>query len=601
MTDRSVQTASRRRDRNQAPGRGKQRRLGSPLAGLLVAIGAMIPVGGAAAQGTTGSAPAGDTPAGKYTTTAYVVSSETGTVTPIDTQNGAAESPIAVGHGADAMAVAPNGRTGYVTVSGGVVPIDLLSDIPGRLIPIPGGPRSIAITPDDKAALVVTLDGRLYRISLSSGTVATPVTLPAKAVNIAITPDGRTAYMATNVHAHELRVMVYNIDTNTVLSSVQEPDGAMALAVAPNGATAYVANFLSKVTPLSTATNALGPPINNVGRSGSVYKAIAITPDGQKLYVVDSSGRSVIPIDTSTNKPGTPIPVGLNPRGVAVTWDGTTALVVNSGDATVTPINTATDQPGTPVKVPAGPVAVATLPGKILLGSVPCGDLAVLTQDLSTIASGPSIVGGRISLAPNCTYSLQAPQAFPTLSVPVAIVGHNTKLAFKGEYTNAMLVTKQGDVTLKNLTISGGDSVRGGAVENSGRLTLNDVVLTRNKSFNAGGALANEGGGTLLITDSRLEQNRAGAGGGAISSLNSNLFITHTSITGNGAQVAGGVLVQGGVVSLTDSTIRDNSSTERDIGVHGVYLSDAHVTITNSTIADCHWSGRGPTPAGCTH
>ena len=284
MTDRSAQSASPRIVRNQVPGRRKPRHVGPALAGLLVAIGAIVPVGGAAAQGATGSAPAGDTPTGKYTTTAYVVSSETGTVTPIDTQNGTAESPITVGRGADAMAIAPNGRTGYVTVSGGVVPIDLLSNIPGQLIPFPGGPGSIAITPDSSAALVGTLDGRLYRISLSSGTVATPVTLPAKAVSIAITPDGRTAYMATNVHAHELRVMVYDIATNTVLSSIQEPDGAMALAVAPNGTTAYVANFLSKVTPLSTATNALGPPINNVGLAGSLYKAIAITPDGQKLY-----------------------------------------------------------------------------------------------------------------------------------------------------------------------------------------------------------------------------------------------------------------------------------------------------------------------------
>ncbi|HEY6472703.1 MAG TPA: hypothetical protein VIY26_07410 [Acidimicrobiales bacterium] len=499
------------------------------------------------------------------------------------------------------MAVAPNGRTGYVTVPGGVVPIDLLSNIPGRLIPIAGGPRSIAVTPDSKTALVGTLDRRLYRISLSNGTVSTPVTLPANAIKIAITPDGQTAYMATNVHAHELRVMVYNIASNAVSSSIQAPDGAMALAIAPNGATAYVANFLPKVTPLSTATNTLGPPINNVGRTGSVYKDIAITPDGRKLYEVDSSGRSVIPIDTSTNQAGTPIPVGLNPRGVAVTWDGTTALVVNSGDATVTPINTTTDQPGVPVKVPAGPVAVSTLPGKILLDSVPCGDLAVLTQDLSSIASGPSIVGGRISLAPNCTYSLQAPEAFPTLSVPVAIVGHNTRLVFKGEYRNAMLVSKQGDVTLKDLTISGADSGTGGAVENSGRLTLNDVTLTRNKSFNAGGALANEAGGTLLVNDSRLEQNRAGAGGGAISSFEGNLFVSHTSITGNVAQVAGGVLTQGGSVSLTDSTIEGNSATDRASGVEGVYLSDSQVTITNSTIADCHWSGRGPTPAGCTH
>jgi len=68
------------------------------------------------------------------------------------------------------------------------------------------------------------------------------------------------------------------------------------------------------VIPISTATNAAGPPIN----TGKNPSYIAITPDGQTAYVSNQGSGTVTPIDVGTNTPGTPIPVGASPGPIAI-------------------------------------------------------------------------------------------------------------------------------------------------------------------------------------------------------------------------------------------------------------------------------------------
>jgi YVTN family beta-propeller protein len=71
------------------------------------------------------------------------------------------------------------------------------------------------------------------------------------------------------------------------------------------------------VTPIDTATDTADSPIT----VGSGPNAIAITPNGQTVYVVNSGSGSVTPIDTATNTAGAPITVGSSPEGIAITPD----------------------------------------------------------------------------------------------------------------------------------------------------------------------------------------------------------------------------------------------------------------------------------------
>ena len=65
--------------------------------------------------------------------------------------------------------------------------------------------------------------------------------------------------------------------------------------------------------------------------------------------------------------------------------------------------------------------------------------------------------------------------------------------------------------TLENLTITGGNAgdSAGGAISNSGTLTLTNSTLSGNSAFNGGGGIDNSG--TLTLTNSTLSGNSATA------------------------------------------------------------------------------------------
>jgi YVTN family beta-propeller protein len=119
------------------------------------------------------------------------------------------------------------------------------------------------------------------------------------------------------------------------------------------------------VTPIATATNTTGEPIEVGGGPGSGRGPglIAVTPDGKTAYVVIvGHPGAVVPIATATNTPGPPIEIGNHPDGIVITPDGKTVYVANINSGTVTPIATATNTAGEPVVVGVRPRAIAVTP-----------------------------------------------------------------------------------------------------------------------------------------------------------------------------------------------------------------------------------------------
>jgi len=94
--------------------------------------------------------------------------------------------------------------------------------------------------------------------------------------------------------------------------------------------TVYVSNGRgSTVTPIDTATNTPGPPVP-IGRGPGL---LAMAPDGRTVYVANIGSGTVTPIDTATNTPGEPVEVGVRPRAIVITPDSKTAYVVNQSRA----------------------------------------------------------------------------------------------------------------------------------------------------------------------------------------------------------------------------------------------------------------------------
>jgi hypothetical protein len=105
------------------------------------------------------------------------------------------------------------------------------------------------------------------------------------------------------------------------------------------------------------------------------------------------------------------------------------------------------------------------------------------------------------------------------------------------------------DATLRDLTISGARGVSaGGGVNNKGSLTMERCTVQDNRA-NRGGGIYNATGSQLVVRDSTFANNRATSQGGAIYNAGGTLDPKPP-----------GMLVPGGTVSLTSTTVSGNQA-----------------------------------------
>ena len=149
-------------------------------------------------------------------------------------------------------------------------------------------------------------------------------------------------------------VSVIDTATNTVVGlPIPVGNGPFAVAVTPDGTKVYVANTTGNVSVIHTATKTL---VKTVSLGGQPI-AVAVTPDGAKVYVVNTGIRQCFGDPQAWQHGGGHDPGGALPRGVAITPDGTQAYVANSFDNTVSVIDTATNTvAGLPIPVGSTPI-----------------------------------------------------------------------------------------------------------------------------------------------------------------------------------------------------------------------------------------------------
>ena len=160
----------------------------------------------------------------------------------------------------------------------------------------------------------------------------------------------------------------------------------------------------------------------------------------------------------------------------------------------------------------------------------------------------------------------------------------------------AIDISSGADVTLTNVDLSGNAADRGGAINNAGTLTLNDVTLDSNQSEINGGALANSG--TAILNRVTISHNSSGGDGGGIESSGggSSVSLTNVTISSNRADVNGGGLNVQTTATLQNVTITSNTATQAG----GIQESGGTITITNTIIAENVDTddGNGPDIAG---
>ncbi len=142
--------------------------------------------------------------------------------------------------------------------------------------------------------------------------------------------DVRTAYVATSYNT----VVPISLATNTAGSRIKVPEElpvsleTMAAAT-PNGRAVYEVGMNpavgATVTPIDTASNTAGPSLT-LRRDEPT--GIAVAPDGETVYLTTDGG--VVPISAASDTAGNLIKTGSGTRAMAFTPDGKTLYVVNA-------------------------------------------------------------------------------------------------------------------------------------------------------------------------------------------------------------------------------------------------------------------------------
>ena len=286
------------------------------------------------------------------------------------------------------FAVAPNGRTAYLSASEGLFRISTATNIVSKPVACSRfGCGAMAFTPAGKTLYVINIGALRGAKSVSviraaSGTALTRITLPVpkdtsnELMNIAITPNGKTAYVVDqwpSAKPGDNLVVPINVATNTPLTPIKIWARGIAdgLVIAPDGRTAYVLSSRA-VTVIDTSSNQGEATIGLPKSAGNAYD-LTLAPDGKMLYVF--TPRGVVPIRTGSGAvlPRIDVPKLCPFAAAAITPDGGTIyvgacitrihvvqghrlrVIVGGG---VVPISTATNTAGHFINLGQEPTAV---------------------------------------------------------------------------------------------------------------------------------------------------------------------------------------------------------------------------------------------------
>jgi hypothetical protein len=315
---------------------------------------------------------------------------------------GAAPGPAA--HHRPAAPIVYVGYPGKYSSAEMLVPISTATNTPGKPIRV-GTLTGAAFTPDGKTAYVEGHTGTVLPISTATNSPGKPIPVPMpgyRPFNITMNPDGKTAYLTFSWSIGSSlsgSILPISTATNSPGKPIHLASGARpyvgGIVFSPDGKTAYAATGSlafgppgmtthlrpAAVIPINTATNTPGTPIrlsHGASDIATTETDIAITPDGKTLYVEGSD--TVTPISTASNAPGPPIRVSTaaGQAGMTITPDGKT-LYVEGSDA-VTPISTASNTPGTPIRVKGGFGQMTITPdGKTLYAAAGQGVVPIST------------------------------------------------------------------------------------------------------------------------------------------------------------------------------------------------------------------------------
>ncbi len=252
--------------------------------------------------------------------------------------------------------------------------------------------------------------------------------------------------------------------------------------------------------------------------------------------------------------------------------------------------------------------------------NVPCsGSEGGAAGLIAAINTANSSGGGTINLARRCTYQLTSADnvnpipmlgganGLPVVTTQITMNGHDTTIAGNGAGFRIFEVDgPTGNLTLQDLTLTGGASPAGGAIFNiEGAVTLNHSQVTGNTATLGGGGIASGVVdpshlgpiGTLTLNHSHVNANTVlgipgmGGGGGGILNHAGTATLNFSQVNGNTSAGGGGGIASGSggtagsaTLILKFSQVNNNTSNGGMMSGAGGIANGGVATITLSEV-----------------
>lgn len=237
-----------------------------------------------------------------------------------------------------------------------VYAIDTDKDTIVATINVGNNPWGIVVSHDGKKAYVVNSgDDSVSVIDTITNTVESTIYVEKyhgmNPRDIVISPDGAKLYICDSSS-----ISVVDVNTKKIVATIGNSvlvDGALcpamfsptSLTISPDGTKLYVLDSGGSVIVIDTNKNAITATISNIISFPDIPSGISITPDGNKLYVTTGLSTKIINtitiIDTNTNNVIDSIDIGSKKVGrVVFNSDGTRAYI-NGDNTSVRVLDTA--------------------------------------------------------------------------------------------------------------------------------------------------------------------------------------------------------------------------------------------------------------------
>jgi hypothetical protein len=199
--------------------------------------------------------------------------------------------------------------------------------------------------------------------------------------------------------------------------------------------------------------------------------------------------------------------------------------------------------------------------------------------------------------------TIELTRALPTITKSIIIEGNGVTLTRTsswtaiGDSTQLLVIYPPAVARVSRVYFKGGKAtMRGGAIENQGTLTLESCIFSdnTNTSTNAwgGGAISNDFGGTLTVKGCTFYNNTSDSQGGAIYNITSTLTLTGNLFYGNIASSAS----NGNVVYNSSGTVTSGGYNVVDVSLGTSGSSSGFAAATGDTTLAALLGSNATTP-----